>query len=125
MLLDGGERFANSRSKTRRHFTQCDQDLFFARRLRLLVGEDVPRGAVLRPQTKDVLTAERRDRSLQDGGATRPSADALRQVGAMQAGDGFQSPPETPHAGGKPGTTKTRLAITYVVEKGKPLATPA
>ena len=83
MLLDGGERFANSRSKTRRHFTQCDQDLFFARRLRLLVGEDVPRRAVLRPQTKDVLTAERRDRSLQDGGATRPSADALRQVGSQ------------------------------------------
>ena len=43
----------------------------------------------------------------------------------LKAGDGFQIPPETPHAGGKPGDTKTRLAITYVVEKGKPLATPA
>ena len=43
----------------------------------------------------------------------------------LKAGDGFQIPPETPHAGGKPGDKKSRLAITYVVEKGKPLATPA
>lgn len=43
----------------------------------------------------------------------------------LNAGDGFQIPPETPHAGGKPGTAKTRVLITYVVQKGKPLATPA
>jgi quercetin dioxygenase-like cupin family protein len=43
----------------------------------------------------------------------------------LKAGDGFQIPPETPHAGGKPGDKKTRLAITYVVEKGKPLVSPA
>ena len=43
----------------------------------------------------------------------------------IKAGDGFQIPPETPHAGGKPGDVKTRILITYVVEKGKPLATPA
>ena len=43
----------------------------------------------------------------------------------LKAGDGFQIPPETPHAGGKPGDAKTKLAITYVVEKGKPLASPA
>lgn len=42
----------------------------------------------------------------------------------VKAGDGFQIPPETPHAGGKNGDQKTRLAITYVVEKGKPLVTP-
>jgi hypothetical protein len=30
-----------------------------------------------------------------------------------------------PHAGGKAGTAKSRILITYVVEKGKPLATPA
>ena len=30
----------------------------------------------------------------------------------------------TPHAGGKAGTAKTRLIITYLVEKGKPLASP-
>jgi hypothetical protein len=34
-------------------------------------------------------------------------------------------PAETPHAGGKAGDAKTRVLITYVVEKGKPLASPA
>jgi len=33
----------------------------------------------------------------------------------LKAGDSFQIPPETPHAGGKPGDKKTRIAITYVV----------
>jgi quercetin dioxygenase-like cupin family protein len=43
----------------------------------------------------------------------------------IKAGDAFQIPAETPHAGGKPGESKTRLLITYVVDKGKPLASPA
>lgn len=43
----------------------------------------------------------------------------------IKSGDGFQIPPETPHAGGKPGDTRSRILITYVVEKGKPLASPA
>ena len=43
----------------------------------------------------------------------------------IKAGDGFQIPPDTPHAGGKPGDTRSRVLITYVVEKGKPLASPA
>lgn len=43
----------------------------------------------------------------------------------LKPGDGFQIPAETPHAGGKPGTAKSRILITYVVEKGKPLASPA
>ena len=42
----------------------------------------------------------------------------------LKPGDGFQIPPNTPHAGGKAGTAKTRLIITYIVEKGKPLASP-
>jgi quercetin dioxygenase-like cupin family protein len=48
-----------------------------------------------------------------------------KQTVTLKAGDGFQIPPETPHAGGKPGDAKSRILITYVVEKGKPLATPA
>src|SRR5262245_21376649 len=32
----------------------------------------------------------------------------------LKPGDGFHIPPETPHAGGKPGTAKTRILITYV-----------
>ena len=43
----------------------------------------------------------------------------------IKAGDAFQIPPETPHAGGKPGDAKTTILITYVVDKGKPLASPA
>jgi quercetin dioxygenase-like cupin family protein len=43
----------------------------------------------------------------------------------LKPGDGFHVPAGTPHAGGKPGTAKSRILITYVVEKGKPLASPA
>jgi quercetin dioxygenase-like cupin family protein len=43
----------------------------------------------------------------------------------LKPGDGFQVPAATPHAGGKPGTAKTRVLITYVLEKGKPIASPA
>jgi quercetin dioxygenase-like cupin family protein len=42
----------------------------------------------------------------------------------LKPGDGFQVPPETPHAGGKV-EQKVRITATYVVEKGKPLASPA
>jgi quercetin dioxygenase-like cupin family protein len=40
-------------------------------------------------------------------------------------GDHYQVPAGTPHAGGKPSDTKVRLATTYVVEKDKPLVSPA
>jgi quercetin dioxygenase-like cupin family protein len=43
----------------------------------------------------------------------------------VKAGDAFQVPPETPHAGGKPPAEKCRLMINYIVQKGKPLASPA
>jgi quercetin dioxygenase-like cupin family protein len=39
-------------------------------------------------------------------------------------GDGFQVPTGTPH-GGPNGPAKTVVISTYVVEKGKPLASPA
>lgn len=42
----------------------------------------------------------------------------------LKAGDSYLIPPETPHAGGKIGPTKTRIISTYVVEKAKPLAKP-
>ncbi len=44
---------------------------------------------------------------------------------ALKPGDAFQVPTGTPHAGGKPSDTKTRVTSTYVVEKDKPLASPA
>ena len=43
----------------------------------------------------------------------------------LKAGDALQVPANTPHAGGSPVPARSRLIITYVVEKGKPLATPA
>lgn len=48
-----------------------------------------------------------------------------QQTMMMKPGDAFQIPPGTPHAGGAAAPAKTRLIITYVVEKGKPLASPA
>jgi quercetin dioxygenase-like cupin family protein len=41
-----------------------------------------------------------------------------------KAGDAIQVPPVTPH-GGKNGDKKTRITSTYIIEKGKPLASPA
>jgi len=43
----------------------------------------------------------------------------------IKAGEGFQIPPNTPHAGVKNGPNKVKLVSTYIVEKGKPLASPA
>jgi quercetin dioxygenase-like cupin family protein len=43
----------------------------------------------------------------------------------LKPGDAVQIPTATPHAGGKPGAKKSRILSTYVVEKGKPLASPA
>jgi quercetin dioxygenase-like cupin family protein len=42
----------------------------------------------------------------------------------LKPGDGFQVPTGTPH-GGMNGPAKTVVISTYVVEKGKPLASPA
>ena len=43
---------------------------------------------------------------------------------ALAPGEGFQVPPGVPHSA-KNGPAKTVLAGTYVVQKGKPLASPA
>ena len=43
---------------------------------------------------------------------------------AFKVGDGFQVPTRVPHSG-KSGDKPTALVVTYVVEKGKPLASPA
>ena len=49
-----------------------------------------------------------------EGGGTR----------TLNAGDGFEVPAGVIH-GGKNGDKPVKLAATYVVEKGKPLASPA
>jgi hypothetical protein len=43
----------------------------------------------------------------------------------LRPGDALQVPVRTPHAGGKAPDTKVRRTLTYVVEKGKPLASLA
>ena len=43
---------------------------------------------------------------------------------SLKAGDAYQVPTGVPHAGVN-GSAKTVLVATYVVEKGKPLASPA
>ena len=60
---------------------------------------------------------------IMEGGFELPiQGQATRMI---KKGDAVQIPPATPHAGGKPGDAKTVILITYVVEKGKPLASPA
>jgi quercetin dioxygenase-like cupin family protein len=44
---------------------------------------------------------------------------------SYKPGDGVVIPAGTPHAGGKNGDAKTKILSTYIVEKGKPLASPA
>jgi quercetin dioxygenase-like cupin family protein len=44
-----------------------------------------------------------------------------RETKVYDAGQAFQIPPETPHAGGKPPTENVHIMINYIVEKGKPL----
>jgi quercetin dioxygenase-like cupin family protein len=42
----------------------------------------------------------------------------------LKPGDGFQIPPEVPH-GFRNGPEASRIAATLVVEKGKPMVSPA
>ena len=58
---------------------------------------------------------------LTGGGMLSVKGQPDREV---QAGDSFQVAPYTPHAL-RNGGSLTQIASTYVVEKGKPLATPA
>jgi quercetin dioxygenase-like cupin family protein len=44
---------------------------------------------------------------------------------SYKPGEYYEIPPGTPHAGGKPAATKVKFVTTYVVEKDKPLASPA
>jgi quercetin dioxygenase-like cupin family protein len=48
-----------------------------------------------------------------------------QQTRMFKAGDGFRIPPETAHGGGKVSDVKSRILSAYVLEKGKPFATPA
>jgi quercetin dioxygenase-like cupin family protein len=58
-----------------------------------------------------------------DGGFDMPIEG--QPTRAFKPGDGVVIPANTPHAGGKNGDKKSHLVSTYIVEKGKPLASPA
>jgi quercetin dioxygenase-like cupin family protein len=58
---------------------------------------------------------------LAGGGELAVKGKPNRQV---KAGDGAQIPPETPHSL-KNDAAPMKIIVTYVVEKGKPLASPA
>ncbi|HET7885256.1 MAG TPA: cupin domain-containing protein [Bradyrhizobium sp.] len=58
-----------------------------------------------------------------DGGFDLPIEG--QGVVSFKPGMGVVVPANTPHAGGKNGDKKTHIVSTYIVEKGKPLASPA
>jgi len=58
-----------------------------------------------------------------DGGFDLPIEG--QQTVAFKPGMGVVVPANTPHAGGKNGDKKSHILSTYIVEKGKPLASPA
>ena len=57
-----------------------------------------------------------------EGTATFEIAGQPAQV--LKPGDSFFIPPNMPHIAHNPGTTPLKLISTYIVETGKPLATP-
>lgn len=85
----------------------------------ILVEADIDAGAVVgrhtHPGVESAFLLEGGFELLIDGQPTR----------MLKPGDGYQIPAGIAHAGGTAHSEKSRILITYVVEKGKPLATPA
>jgi quercetin dioxygenase-like cupin family protein len=75
----------------------------------------------------DAMIARHTHPGIESGDVVEGGTDlAIDGVGALnlKPGDGFQVPKETPH-GGRNGSSRTVIVATNVVEKGKPLASPA
>ena len=58
-------------------------------------------------------------------GGTELTIDGVRAPSSLRPGDGFQVPTGAPHGGPERAGQDGRHCRTYVVEKGKPLASPA
>jgi len=85
----------------------------------LLVEATIEAGALVARHTHPGIESS----YVLEGGLDLPiEGQPIRPV---KAGDFFQIPPGTPHAGGKPPEARSRILTTFVVEKGKPLASPA
>jgi quercetin dioxygenase-like cupin family protein len=85
----------------------------------LLVEASIEPGAVVARHTHPGIESG----YLLEGSQTLPIQG--RETLSLKPGDFWEIPPETPHAGGPASPEKVRVLITYVVEKGKPLASPA
>jgi quercetin dioxygenase-like cupin family protein len=85
----------------------------------LLVEASIAKGAAVARHTHPGIESA----YVLEGGFELPIQG--QETRMIKPGDAFQIPPGTPHAGGKPPDANTRILITYVVEKGKPLASPA
>ena len=83
VFLDGGDRFTQFLADLSGHLTQRAENIFLSCHLRLLVGDDVASGAVLRPQGQDVLTTHAGDRSIEHRGACRSDAHSLSNLGSQ------------------------------------------
>jgi quercetin dioxygenase-like cupin family protein len=84
----------------------------------ILVAVEIEPGAIIPRHTHPGVESAY---VLEGGLELAVKGEPTRQV---KAGDGFQIPVEAPH-GGRNGDKPTKLAVTYVVEKDKPLASPA
>lgn len=84
----------------------------------ILVSVEVDPGALIARHTHPGVESA----IIAEGGGTLGVAGQPDRI--LKPGDGYQIAPETPHLlrnGDKP----TRISATYVVEKDKPLASPA
>jgi quercetin dioxygenase-like cupin family protein len=84
----------------------------------ILVAADIEANAIVARHTHPGVESS----YVVSGGGTLSVKGMPDRV--LKAGDGFQIPPEVPHSL-RNGAEKSRIAITYIVEKDKPLATPA
>lgn len=83
----------------------------------VMVSAEIPAGFTVGRHTHPGIESAY---TIEGGGVL--SVDGLPDKAAV-AGDAFQVPASTPHSF-KNSDKTTRLAITYVVEKDKPLASP-
>ena len=84
----------------------------------ILVAVDIEPSAVIPRHTHPGVESAY---VLEGGLEVSVKGEPTKQV---KAGEGFQIPVEVPH-GGRNGDKPTKLVVTYVVEKDKPLASPA
>ena len=75
VLLDGGQRFADPGSEGAGGAAQGSEHVLLARRLHLLLGQDVAAAAVLGAQSHHVLRAEAGNRALEHRAAADTFAD--------------------------------------------------